>query len=132
MRIYDLIVESDDTNLPSGVRHSLPHAVIFPEMDSYFEFYKFVCGLGLYPETNDTFYKKKPLRDVPMAVAYTPQEFEMIKDVAARLGKKWEEVSYEGSQEMPGVNTVSPVMKFNMTEAHIDIMRALLEAIEKD
>ena len=134
MRLRDLYespetsITGDDTNLPMGIRHSLPHTVIFPDMEHDWEFYQFVVGLGCYPNMSDDFYKKRPLRDVPIAVAYTEQEFEMIKQVAKRMGKKWEEVAYKKSQESPGVNTVSPVMKFNMTESHIDIMKALYEA----
>lgn len=120
-----------ETNLPDGVRHTLPHTVIFPDMDGYYEFYKFVVAMGSHPEISDDFYKSRPLRDVPIAIAYTEQEFEMIKAVAERLGKKWEEVAYKKSQEQPGVNTVSPVMKFKMTESHFDIMRALFKTIEE-
>ena len=131
MRIFDLYESPiPETNIPDGVRHTLPHTVIFPEMDSYYEFYKFVVAMASHPELDKAFYKDRPLRDVPIAVAYTPVEFEMIKAVAERLGKKWEEIAYDGSKEQPGINSVSPVMKFNMTESHIDIMKALLEAID--
>ena len=138
MRLRDLYespessAELNDTNLPMGVRHSLPHTVIFPDMNHDWEFYQFVVAMAAHPELEDSFYKHRPLRDVPIAVAYTEQEFEMIKQVAKRMGKKWEEVAYKKSQEAPGVNTVSPVMKFNMTESHIDIMRALRETMRKN
>ena len=36
------------------------------------------------------------------------------------------------SHEQPGAHIVSPVMKFHMTESHIDIMKALLEAMENN
>jgi hypothetical protein len=119
-------------DLPDGVKHTLPHAVIFPDMDGEFDFYKFVVAMASHPDLDNEFYQTRQLRDVPMAVAYTPQEFEMIKKVAERLGQRWEELTKPGSQEVPGGNTVSPVMKFNMTEAHIDIMKALYEAMTKD
>ena len=128
--LYESIVP--DTNLPDNVRHTLPRTLIFPDMNGYYEYYKFVVAMGSHPELSDEFYKARPLRDVPLAVAYSPQEYEMIKAVASRLGKKCEEIAYEKSQEQPGVNSVSPVMKFKMTESHIDIMRALLEAMEND
>lgn len=137
MRLRELYRRLDespipDTNLPDNVRHTLPHTVIFPDMDGYYEFYKFVVAMAAHPELDNAFYKARPLRDVPIAVAYTPQEFEMIKAVAERLGKKWEEVAYNGSKEQPGINSVSPVMKFHMTESHMDIMKALLEAMDKN
>ena len=132
--IYQRLDESPvpETNLPLGVRHTLPKTVIFPDMDGYYEFYKFVVAMAAHPELEDNFYKSRPLRDVPIAVAYSEQEFDMIKNVAQRLGKRWDEVAYSGSHEQPGINSVSPVMKYHMTESHIDIMKALLEAIDKN
>ena len=135
MRLRDLYespeisVDHNDTNLPMGIRHSLPYTCIFPDMNNEWEFYQFVVGMGCYPNMSDDFYKTRPLRDVPIAVAYTEQEYEMIKAVAKRMGKKVEEIAFKKSQESPGVNTVSPVMKFNMTESHIDIMKALYETM---
>ena len=132
MRLRELYESPNTgTNLPDSVKHSLPHTVIFPKMDSYYEFYRFVVALASHPDAPDDVFKTRSFRDVPMAVAYTQQEFDMIKNVAKRLGKEWEEVAFQKSQEQPGVNAVSPVMKFNMTESHIDIMRALLKEMEK-
>jgi hypothetical protein len=136
MRLRDLYeapeVSTAGTDLPIGVRHTLPHTVIFPEMDSYQEFYKFVIAMASHPELDDTFYQKHDFRDVPLAVAYTPQEFDMIKAVAKRMGHKWKEVAFTQSREPPGGNIVSPVMKYNMTESHIDIMKALLAIMENE
>jgi len=134
MRLFDLVSnlkEHSDTNIPMGVRHTLPHAVIFPDMEADYEFYKFVVAMASHPDIDDAYFQPKPLRNVPMAVAYTPQEFEMIQQVAKRMGKKWEEIAFTKSQEPPGGNTVSPVPVFNMTESHIDIMKALYEAMNK-
>jgi hypothetical protein len=130
MRILDLYEKyTPDVNLPNDVKHTLPHSIIFPDMDGNFEFYKFVVAMSCHPEIDDAFYENRPLRDVPIAVAYTPQEFEMMKQVAKRLGQRWESITTNTSQETPGGNKVSPVMKFNMTEAHIDIMKSLLEVM---
>jgi len=122
-------IELNGSNLPMGVRYSLPHTLIFPDMNNEWEFYQFAVAMAAHPEISDEFYKHRPLRDVPIAVAYTEQEYEMIKAVAKRMGKKVEEIAFKKSQESPGVNTVSPVMKFNMTESHIDIMKALYETM---
>ena len=131
MRLADLYESNiPDIDLPDGVRHSLPHTVIFPDMDSYYEYYRFVVAMASHPELSDEYYDNHKLRDIPLAVAYTEQEFDMIKSVAKRLGKKWEEVAYKKSQELPGINAKSPVMPFKMTEAHIDCMKALMEIWE--
>ena len=75
-------------NLPIGVNHTLPHTVIFPDMDGYYEFYRFVIAMSAYPNIDKTFYKTRQLRDIPIAVAYSEHEFEMMKEVAKKFGKK--------------------------------------------
>lgn len=105
--------EATNEQLSSGIRHTLPHAVIIPEMDLYYEFYKFVTNMACHPELENGNFDKTVMRDVPFAVAYTPQEFEMIQATAKRMGFDIEEVAFKGSTEQPGVNTTSPVMKFN-------------------
>lgn len=131
MRLRDLIVESKETDMPIGTRYTLPKTVILPDMDLYYEFYRFVMGMACHPELENHPPAAKPYRDVPLVVAYTPQEYEMVKAVAARMGQRIEEIS-GGSTEIPGGNTVSPVAKFNMSESHIDIMKALLAEMERD
>lgn len=132
MRLHDLTVAltETDTNIPNSIRHTLPKTVLFPDMNNQYEFYKFVISLASHPEIDNTVTLTHPLRDVPIAVAYSEQEYEMIKAAAARLGKRTEEIAYGGSEEIPGNNTVSPVMKFSMIESHANIMRTLINDIE--
>lgn len=130
MKIKDIcqdLNESDDTNIPLGIRYTLPKTVIFPDMDSYYEYYKFVTAMASHPESGgDAHVLNKPLRDVPMAVAYTQQEYDMILDVAKRMGKETKEVAFGDSLEPPGGNVTSPVMKFDMFESETDRMRRLI------
>jgi hypothetical protein len=130
MRLRDIITESTETDLPSGTKHTLPRTVILPDMDPYYEFYRFVSDMACHPEFEKSPTRKRSLRNVPLVVAYTPQEYEMVKAVAACMGQRIEEIAF-GSQETPGGNTVSPVAKFQMSESQIDIMRALLETIKE-
>lgn len=131
MRLRD-ITETTKSDIPMGTRHTLPRTVILPDMDLYYEFYRFVMAMACHPELENNPESIKPLRDVPMVVAYTPQEYEMIKAVAARMGQRIEEIAFDGSREPPGGNTVSPVAKFQMSECHLDVMKALLECIKED
>lgn len=130
MRLRDIIAESAESDIPLGVRYTLPKTIILPDMDLYYEFYRFVMAMACHPELEENPTKTKALRDVPMVVAYTPQEYEMVKAVAARMGQRIEEIAFNGSQEQPGGNTVSPVAKFHMSECHLDVMKALLECLE--
>lgn len=131
MRLRDIIVETEGSDVPLGTRYTLPKTVILPDMDLYYEFYRFVMAMACHPELEGKPESNKPLRDVPMVVAYTPQEYEMVKAVAARMGQRVEEIAFDGSMEAPGGNTVSPVAKFNMSESHIDVMKALLAEMER-
>ena len=134
--LYSTITEGDDhdsstdTNIPLGVRYTLPKTVIFPDMDLYYEYYKFVTAMACHPEINDEVFSEQPLRDVPFAVAYTPQEYDMIQAVAKRMGKKTQEVAFNGSKEPPKGNTVSPIMKFNMFESAETRIQALYDLAE--
>lgn len=135
MRLGDLqrrLDESSETDLPLDVRHTLPRTVILPDTDLYYEYYRFLTAMACHPELDPAMANDRNLRDVPIIVAYTPQEYDMIQAVAKRMGKKVQEIAFDGSQEPPGGNTVSPVMKFHMSEAHLDVMRTLTEYVMSD
>lgn len=133
MRLKDFyqINETAELNIPDAIRHTLPKTVIFPDMDLYYDYYKFVKAMACHPELNDKVIDDKTMRDVPVAVAYTPQEYDMIMSVAKRMGQKTEEIAFGGSQEPPGINTVSPVMKFDMFESNSEIMRGFIEEVDR-
>lgn len=122
-------------SLPANFRHSMPSTNSFEDMDMYYEFYRFVVALAGSPETNVP--DNAHMRDVPIAVAYTKAEHDMIQRTAKRLGFAPTELAYEGSKELPDTYTVSPVMKFNMSESQerrlIDVIRlseAMLNAAD--
>lgn len=131
--IYQDLNESTETDMPMGIRYTMPKTVVFPDMDLYYEYYKFVTAMASHPELENQHTDDRQLRDVPIAVAYTPQEYEMIMSVAKRMGKRAEEVAFGGSMEPPGGNTASPVMKFsmfdNMTESTAATMRKMMEKL---
>ena len=129
MRLRDLY-ENVGLNIPDSMRYTMPRTVIFPDMDLYYEYYDFLKAMACHPELDGVTLNDRTMRDVPIAVAYTPQEYEMIQAVAKRMGKKTEEIAFQGSTEPPGTQTVSPVMKFNMFESHTNAMRALMEKIK--
>lgn len=135
MRLMDLTVrldENEEVDLPLGARYTLPRTVILPDMDLYYEYYRFVTAMACHPELEHQPERQRSLRDVPVVVAYSPQEYDMIKAVAKRMGYEVQDVAFHGSTEPPGGNTASPVMKFSMSETHLDVMKALLEEIERD
>jgi len=115
--------------LPPSFQHSMPNTHSFPDMDNAYGFYRFVIAMAGHPEITDT-----PLdsftRDIPIAIAYTPEEHDMIHSVAKRMGVKPTELAYNKSREMPDVNTKSPVMKFHMPESQTKKLRGLIKLSE--
>lgn len=128
--LYPMLNEEADSNIPLDTRHTLPHAVIIPDMDLYYEYYKFVTAMASHPEVDVQYFQDQPMRDIPVAVAYTPQEYDMIVATAKRMGKHPKEIAFKKSQEPPGGNVTSPVMKFNMFESESDQMRLIMESIK--
>jgi hypothetical protein len=124
---YDISSKIVD-GLPPGFAHSMPATHSMPGMDQYYEFYRFVIALAGHPDD------KSPLgsivRDNPVAVAYTKQEHDMIHKVAKRMGIKPKEMAYKGSTELPDTFTVSPVMKFHMSESQQRKLKTLLALSE--
>lgn len=115
MRLKDIQPLKEGRNkMPHSMKFTMPQSVIIPDMDLYYEFYKFVTNMACHPELDNQMKGDNAMRDVPMAVAYTPQEFEMIKATAERMGFDISQVSFKNSEEPPGVNKTSPVMKFDM------------------
>jgi hypothetical protein len=134
MRLRDLnykkpLQENIGGDIPMGIRRTLPATFVIPDLDSFYEYYRFVTALACYPDMGDEFKSDLMMKDMPLLVAYTPQEEETIKAVAKRLGYEAKDISFGRPQEEDGANTVSPVMKFNMTEAELDCLRALTEYV---
>ena len=121
--------------LPPSFQHSMPATHAFPDMDNYYGFYRFVIAMagesGEPAEPGD--YQiplQSNMRDIPVAVAYTTQEHEMIHRTAKRMGATPQELAYQGSREQPDIYTVSPVMKFQMSEAQQRKFKNLLALSE--
>ena len=115
MRLKDLkpLNEAND-KMPHSMKYTMPQSVIIPDMDLYYEFYKFVTNMACHPEIDKQMHGDNAMRDVPVAVAYTPQEFEMIKATAERMGFDLSTVAFEKSVEPPDTQITSPVMKFDL------------------
>ena len=121
--------------LPPSFQHSMPATHAFPDMDNYYGFYRFVIAMaGESGEPDKPGEYEIPLqsnmRDIPIAVAYTKQEHEMIHKTAKRMGATPDELAYHGSQELPDTFTVSPVMKFQMSETQQRKFKNLLALSE--
>lgn len=117
------------TGLPPSFQHSMPSTHAFPDMDNYYGFYRFVIAMAGEPD-DSSIPLQTSMRDIPIAVAYTKQEHDMIHRVAKRMGVKPLELAYHGSSEMPDTYTKSPVMRFSMPEGRLARLRGLIQLSE--
>jgi len=115
--------------LPPSFQHSMPATHSFPDMDNSYGFYRFVVAMAGMPEKNEV-VDDVALRDIPIAVAYTKEEHDMIHAAAERMGIKPDELAYEGSHELPDTYTKSPVMKFHMPESQHKKLHGLIKLSE--
>ncbi len=111
----DTIKDPISKGLVPNFIHSMPSTHLLTGMDQYYQYYRFLIAVAGYPEDSHV-PLTSVVRDWPMTVAYTKQEKEMIDKVAKRMGISPTEIAYEGSKELPDTFTVSPVMKFSMSE----------------
>lgn len=110
MRAKDLF-ESEEADLPWGARETLPPSMIVPDMDPYYEFYRFIINLAGFPERDET-PKQSVIRDRPIIVPYTKIEHDAVKKVLKHIGKHPVALTEKPSIEPDFVHKTSPVRKF--------------------
>ena len=97
---------------------SLTNAMVFPELDKYYQFYRMsldLAQLGADGKVENP-RSSEPVNDDPAAFAYTEHEAKMLKTVAKMRGYKTKNTSIGKSKEFSDTNTVSPVAKFKPTK----------------
>jgi hypothetical protein len=82
--------------------------MVMPEMDQYYEFYRFMIAVAMAP---DNLQKEKVLNQIPAAVAYTKADEEKLKHGLKVLGKQGKWITSGEAKEPDDTSTVSPVNK---------------------
>ena len=106
MRAKEFIAEDHD-NVPPTAKHALNGLVTMPDMDGFYEFYRFMNMTAGEPDQKIPPTGK--LRDTPAALPYTPEEMAMVSKSAKRMGKTVLSLTPKGIQEPNGNNNISPV-----------------------
>lgn len=108
MRAKEFISEAKVAdNIPDFAEPVLDRMMMMPDMDPYYEYYRFMTMTAGEPEV-----KIDPagtLRNVPAALAYSKEEMTMLNNALKRMGRKAEFVTGPGSQEPKGTHNTSPV-----------------------
>lgn len=106
MRAKEFLPE-DKNNLSHTHKSAIDTMLAIPNMDAYYEFYRFMNLTAGEPAGQITPTGK--LRDNPVALPYTEHDLKMIQNAAKKMGKTVEKLTTSGSNELTGTNTVSPV-----------------------
>ena len=115
MKIVDLykhmIQEAQQRSAEHNLVHNMPTTVAFPDLDPYYDFYRFVVAMAGSPDPDTIHDDPKYLKNIPVAVAYTDVERDMIERVTKRLGIKHTVLTLGNSQELPDTHVHSPVAR---------------------
>lgn len=121
MRLRDLL-ETSIPGLEPDVENTIPPTMVLPELinsDTYKQ-YRYVVALAAAQAVANgevEFDAQSTWNESLAALAYTPQELEIIQLANKMMGVDGVMVSKSKSHEPDDTHSVSPVMKFNMTES---------------
>ncbi len=121
MKLRDLL-EASIPGLESNIENTLSPTMIVPELvnsDTYKQ-YRYVVALAAAKAVANgevEFNAQSTWNESLAALAYTPEELEIIKIANKLMGVDGVMVSKSKSHEPDDTHVVSPVMKFNMTES---------------
>jgi hypothetical protein len=107
MRAREFIKEDFD-GVKKDYLHTMVPSIIATDMDMYYEFYRWMTAIAGEPEIKAD-QSNNHFRDNPVAMAYTPQEQDMLLNSLKKFGKKFKYLTKTKSQESPGIHSVSPV-----------------------
>ena len=119
MRLFDLY--EGKVVMSSLVKDCLPPSMMFPDMDNEYEHYRFTLALA------GSSGRDKPidgtLRNHPVAVAYTKEEFDIIDQARKSMKKEKHLFNHTNSREREDVHKISPVRKFTDPVEEIQRLR---------
>lgn len=110
MRAREFMTEETHTNLHSYQEKALSGAKVFPNMDQYYELYRFgiaMAGSPDYPE--DAPDASGPAGNHPTTLSYSKADEEIIQRALKKVGKSDHQLTSAGSSEPDDTNRVSPV-----------------------
>lgn len=111
MRANEFIIENG--KLKKASREALPHAKNYPEIDSFYELYRFGIGMASAPDNTDG-HERGPIGVNPSVIMYSDGEEEIVRKAEKALNIKGKILAKKGqSAEMSHINTISPVANWN-------------------
>lgn len=109
MRLNELFEDKmTDPGYSDAAKDSLPTGTHYPQMDNYYELYRFGVSMASSPREQII---KRAAGDSPVIYAYTSGEEDIIKatEKAHGMSNKGLQVGPHGSKEHKSINTASTV-----------------------
>jgi hypothetical protein len=88
----------------------LGNIMIIPELDQFYDFYRFMIAVAQSPEQMKEFNKETWIRR-PTAVTYTQEDEEILKRGLKALGKSGKWLTNDNAHEPDDTHATSPVAK---------------------
>ncbi len=95
--------------MPPYHANPMKGGTIFPDMDQYYELYRFSIAMAQGGDDAPTLDPRKDLADAPMTLAYTDADAKIVAQAAKRMGKKGAKLTTGKSEELADTNKSSPV-----------------------
>lgn len=107
MRAKEFIIES--RGISPYVEKQLANIMVIPELDQYYEFYRFMIAAAMAPDSSPQ--EAPDLANRPTAYAYTKEDELKLKHALRHMNKKGKWLSSGDADENSTTHTVSPVAK---------------------
>lgn len=105
MRAKEFITEGK--NISPYTEKQLANIMVIPELDQYYEFYRFMIAAAMAPDSSPN--GTPDLANRPTAYAYTKHDEEKLKSALRHMNKKGKWLASGEAAEPSATNTVSPV-----------------------
>lgn len=107
MRAKEFIVENH--MMPDWHAKPLKGGTVFPDMDQYYELYRFSLAMAQAGRDGLEIDPRKDLADAPMTLSYSDADEEIIQQAARKMGKKGKRLTTSHSEELKDTGKSSPV-----------------------
>jgi hypothetical protein len=110
MRAREFVTEAANGVLHDYQEKALAGAKVFPNMDQFYELYRFglaMAGSPDFPDYDPT--SASPAGNHPSTVSYTKGEEDIIQAALKKMGKDQYHLTSAGSSEPKDTNNISPV-----------------------
>jgi hypothetical protein len=108
MRAKEFINEEKKSSISKSAKKATPGLKKFPQMDNSYGIYRFGIAMASSPGTTDDAVEG-PIGNVPIAVAYSKGEEEIIKATLKQVGDSSVTVTPSGSSEQDDTYKTSPI-----------------------